>query len=79
MPEGDDHPDGRSSQARGYVLASRVTSIGLQMAVPPVIGWWVDLKWGLSPLFLIFGAVFGLVVSFFELLRFAKESSRPRG
>jgi len=34
--------DGRNPMAHGYVLASRVMSMGLQMVVPLGVGWWID-------------------------------------
>ena len=71
----DDDRDGRSSVARGYVLANRVTSIAMQMAVPPALGWWADSQLNTKPWLLILGAVFGFTVSMFELLRMAKDSN----
>jgi F0F1-type ATP synthase assembly protein I len=75
MPNGAESPDGRSPQARGYVIASRVTSIGMQMALPPAIGWWVDRQLNTAPCFVVVGAVFGFVVALLELVRFAKENT----
>lgn len=70
----DEDRDGRSAVARGYVLATRVTSISLQMALPPVVGWWIDGRCGSTPWFTIFGVVLGFTTSMRELLRLAKES-----
>ena len=66
--------DGRSAVARGYVLATRVTSISLQMALPPVVGWWIDDQLGTTPWLTILGVVLGFTTSMRELLRLAKES-----
>jgi ATP synthase protein I len=73
MTTSDDDRDGRSPVARGYVLASRVTSIGMQMALPPLIGWWVDNQFNTSPWLLILGGIFGFSVSMLELVRLAKD------
>ena len=70
----DQDRDGRSAVARGYVLASRVMSISLQMALPPSCGWWLDNKLGTAPWFTIAGVVLGFTVSMLELLRLAKDS-----
>ena len=75
MTQSDDERDGRSAVARGYVLATRVTSIGMQMAFPPLIGWWLDTKVGTGPWLLVVGAFLGFGVSMLELVRLAKESN----
>ncbi|MCX7395521.1 MAG: AtpZ/AtpI family protein [Planctomycetales bacterium] len=72
----DQNRDGRSSLAQGYVLASRVISIGLQMALPPSGGWWLDKRLGTSPWFTIAGVMLGFMTSMFDLLRLAKSSGR---
>ena len=76
MTKSDDDRDGRSSVARGYVLASRVTSIGMQMALPPALGWWADNQFHTTPCLLFGGAILGFSVSILELLRFAKDSEK---
>jgi F0F1-type ATP synthase assembly protein I len=65
--------DGRSDIARGYVLASRVTGIGMQMAIPPGIGWWLDGWCNTTPWILVVGVVFGFAVSLAELIQLANE------
>ncbi len=72
----DENGDGRSATARGYVLASRATSIGLQMAIPTVLGWWADSSWKTTPGFMIAGVVLGFVVAMLELVKLAKDSRR---
>ena len=75
MTSSDDNRDGRSATARGYVLATRVTSIGMQMAFPPLIGWWMDSKFNTTPWFLLAGTTLGFGVSLLELIRLAKETN----
>ena len=75
MTQSDDERDGRSAVARGYVLATRVTSIGMQMAFPPLIGWWLDTQFNTVPWLLVIGAFLGFAVSMLELIRLAKESN----
>jgi F0F1-type ATP synthase assembly protein I len=79
----DENRDGRSAMARGYVLASRASSIGLQMAIPAAVGWWVDSQWKTTPGFLIAGVVLGFVAAMFELVKLARDSeqanSKSRG
>ncbi len=78
MTNSDQDRDGRSAAARGYVLAGRVTSIGMQMAIPPAIGWWADSKFNTAPWLLIVGAVLGFTISMLELVRFAKDSENSK-
>jgi F0F1-type ATP synthase assembly protein I len=75
MANSDDERDGRSATAR------RVTSIGLQMALPPALGWWADSKFKTAPWMLCVGAVVGFVVSLYQLIRLAAESEDrdPKG
>jgi ATP synthase protein I len=74
MEQSDDDRDGRNSVARGYVLATRVTSIGIQMALPPTAGWWLDVRFGTSPWLTIVGVILGFSISMIELMRLAKDS-----
>ena len=71
----DQDEDGRNAMARGYVLASRVMSIGLQMVVPLGLGWWIDSTWKTTPWCLSLGALFGFVIAMLELIHLAKESA----
>ena len=68
--------DGRNAMARGYVLASRVTSIGIQLLIYVGLGWWADSAWKTTPWLMLLGVVVGFVVMLMELLQIAKESAR---
>lgn len=76
MTKSDDDRDGRNAVARGYVIASRVTSIGMQMAIPPAIGWWADGKLNTAPWLLVLGTVMGFAVSLIEIVNLANASSK---
>lgn len=84
MSDNEDR-DGRSATARGYVLASRASSIGMQMAIPTGIGWWLDSMWNTTPWLMIAGVVLGFVAAMIELIQLARDSnsaparSRSRG
>ena len=69
--------DGRSAMARGYILASRVTSIGIQLLIYVGLGWWADSTWKTTPWVMLFGVVVGFVVMLMELIQLAKESAQP--
>lgn len=49
--------------------ASQVTTIGLEMALPPAGGWWLDERWGTEPWLLIAGAVLGFAAGMLHLLQ----------
>ena len=56
------------------MIASRVMSIGFQMTIPPVIGWWVDSKLQTTPWLLVLGTILGFSISMLELVKLAKDS-----
>lgn len=78
MANGDDHRDGRSDLARGYVLASRATSIGIQMVVPAAIGWWADSRFKTEPWLLVLGTILGFLILIVSVLRLANESEKSK-
>jgi F0F1-type ATP synthase assembly protein I len=53
---------------------SRLTAIGLEMALPGAGGLWLDLKLGTSPLFLVIGVVLGFVAGLWQLLRITRTN-----
>lgn len=68
--------DGRNPMAHGYVLASRVMSMGLQMVVPLGVGWWIDSVIHTRPWCMVLGAIMGFLVVMSELVQLAKDSAR---
>lgn len=67
----------QSPIAVGMAWATRISSIGLQMALPAAAGWWIDDRFGTKPIFLICGAVLGFATSMLAILRLARDSSPP--
>jgi len=74
MAPSDDDRDGRHAAARGYVLAGRVMSVGITMAMPPGVGWWLDLRFATTPWLMILGVLIGFSAGLWELLKLAKDS-----
>lgn len=70
-------PESRSAVSVGWAWASRITTIGLEFALPPLAGSWLDRRWGTTPLFTIIGAVMGFAVGMMHLLGIAREASGP--
>jgi len=56
--------------------ASRISNIGFQMAVPPLVGWWADEKWGFAPWLTILGACFGFAGGMYSILKLSEHFSR---
>jgi ATP synthase protein I len=66
----------RSSLSLGIQWASRVTTVGLEFVVPPLLGVLFDRWAGTSPLAMLTGAVIGFAVGMMQILRIAREGSR---
>lgn len=65
--------DQRSLIAKAWGWGYQAMSISLEMVVPGLLGLWVDRVIGTLPLFLILGAVFGMIAGMVHLLQFAKH------
>lgn len=69
--------DDRSPFALAYQWSARITSISLELVVPVLIGYWLDHRLHVLPLFLILGAILGFVTATLSLVRLTKPP-RPR-
>ena len=69
--------DDRSPYALAYQWSARIMSISLELVVPVLIGYWLDQRLHLLPLFLISGAILGFVTATLSLVRLTKPP-RPR-
>ncbi len=58
--------------------ASRVTSIALEMTLPPIVGVWLDGKMGTGFAFLTVGAILGFVTGMISLWGIAKSLAESR-
>lgn len=56
--------------------ASRVTAIGLEFALPPLLGSFCDRRWGTAPWITVLGAFLGFAVGMVHILRIGREKSR---
>ena len=52
---------------------SRITTIALEMAVPGVIGYWLDRRLGSGLVLLVLGVVTGFVTGIISLVRLAQQ------
>lgn len=69
-------PDRRSALAIGLEWASRVSTIGLEFALPPLAGAYVDQRAGTSPWVTLLGVLVGFAVGMWHILRIARETQR---
>lgn len=71
-------PGRRESISAAMTWASRITSIALEMALPPLFGSWLDRRWGTGYALLIVGGVLGFVLGMMHLVRLAADASPKR-
>ena len=67
-------PDRRSALAIGVEWASRVSTIGLEFALPPLAGAYVDQRAGTSPWLTLLGVFLGFAMGMWHILRIAREA-----
>ena len=76
---------GPSPLSVGLQWASTITSVGLEMALPPLLGVWLDRKFGTGPLWTIVFSALGFFVAMRHLWQIAKRlgggpaKNRPAG
>lgn len=65
-----------SPLSAGLQWASSITTVGLEMALPPLFGAWVDRQYGTSPLWTVVLAVLGFAVAMRHLWDISKRLNR---
>ena len=71
-------PDDRSPLSVALAKASQLTAIALEMVVPALIGYLLDQWLGTWLVFLVAGAVVGLVAGMLSLLRLTERPGQSR-
>jgi ATP synthase protein I len=66
----------QSLVSQGVRWATRVTSIGLEFALPAVLGGYLDGRFGTGSLLTILGAVFGFIAGMVHLMAMAREETK---
>ncbi len=69
-------PERRSALSAGVEWASRISTIGLEFALPPLAGAGLDRWWGTSPWATVAGAALGFAVGMVHLLRVARQGTK---
>ncbi len=75
----DVEEDGRSPLAMGYVWATVITSMAIEMALPILLGIYLDSKLGTVCLFLIFGVFLGFFAMIANFIKLMKSKGFHRG
>jgi F0F1-type ATP synthase assembly protein I len=76
-----DQRESQSLLSVGIALASRITTIALELSVPVAVGFGLDRWYSTSPWATILGALLGFVLFMLHTVRiaseFTRESNRP--
>lgn len=54
------------------------SEIALSLALPIILGIWIDKKFETSPIFLLVGVFLGLLFFLFHILRISKKLNSPK-
>ena len=68
--------DERSPAVRAYAWASRLTTVSLEMVLPGLVGYWLDLRWKTQPLLTIIGFACGLALGMWHLLKMTSAQQK---
>ncbi len=66
-------PDVRSALSIGMEWGTRVTAIGLEFALPALLGFGLDRWWGTAPWMTVLGAFLGVGMGMLHVIRLASE------
>jgi F0F1-type ATP synthase assembly protein I len=56
---------------------TRITAIGLEFALPALVGFGLDWWWNTTPWLTLLGSFLGLAIGMYHVFRLASELSRP--
>ena len=72
MENGDD----RSPMSKAIAISSQITTIGLMMILPAIVGYYVDRWLGTVLLFIVLGLFFGVASAVFQLSKLVSQLNR---
>ena len=72
--------DDRSAFAKAIDLASQVTTISIMMALPALIGHWIDRRLNTVALFMLLGFALGMTGGIWQLIKLInkRDQSGPK-
>jgi hypothetical protein len=71
-----ENPNNRPPIVVAAEWASRITTVALEMALPPALGYWADQWLSTGVVLLMVGGIVGLTVGTWHLIRIANASQR---
>ena len=71
--------DERSPLAIAYEISVRIMTLGIEMAVMALFGYWLDTRFHMAPVLLIVFVALGMVVFFTSLLAMVKRMEESPG
>ena len=71
--------DDRSSMAKAASWSAAITTISMEMVVPIALGYWIDTWLGTRVVFVILGAIGGMTLGMFHLVRLISNSPTSKG
>ncbi|MDR1485329.1 MAG: AtpZ/AtpI family protein [Planctomycetaceae bacterium] len=66
-------PNNNNSISETYVIAAKISGIGVEMVVPVLLGVGLDYLLGTVAIFAITGAIFGTALAFTQLIKISKK------
>jgi F0F1-type ATP synthase assembly protein I len=68
--------DDRPPMANAMRWVHQITSIAIEMALPPLVGLWLDERWRTGPWLVAVGAILGFTAAMVHLLALARQNGR---
>lgn len=65
--------DGRSPMARGMMWASQISTLGIEMALPILGGYYLDRRWNSSPVCILIGVVLGFGIGLYLIIKITQR------
>jgi hypothetical protein len=72
--ESDKREDDRAPMAKAMDWVARITTAGLSFGLPPLLGYWVDQRFGLGFLLTLLGFGFGILAGGWQLMKIARDA-----
>ncbi len=69
--------DQRSPLTVGIEWSAKISTIGVEFAVPALLGHFLDRQLGTKPVGLFLGMVIGFTFGMLHILRIARDASKP--
>jgi F0F1-type ATP synthase assembly protein I len=59
--------------ARGIFWATQISTLGLEVALPALGGYWLDQRWNTSPVFVLAGVFLGFGISLVSIIKLTQR------